>query len=149
MFDERRRAQTHRERRMKYITNGVTLDTRMATLVASGTCEDNEFDFGIVTETVLYSNPAGLFFAIDGIERTRMIYSISDDMAHSKTSGSFKWSIVGDAAAALKLCESKKLTIWEDEPGGGTPLRCTAELDGLRKPVGAPPACFSRGGLGR
>jgi hypothetical protein len=90
---------------MKRIMNGKTYDTDIATLVAENTQHDNR---GQAVRTALYQANDGVFFAVDEIEREHR----NNGDWHARLS--YEWEVVGDAGDALRFCEKRCLTIFQN-----------------------------------
>jgi hypothetical protein len=105
---------------MKRIIKGATYNTDTATKVAEGSWEDE--NRGIVVETVLYQNRAGIYFTV-----AKMTQAYRDRRDELQQRESHEWDVVGDAAKARDRCEREELTILQDiddmppEAEGGEP----------------------------
>jgi GntR family transcriptional regulator / MocR family aminotransferase len=89
---------------MKRIIQGRTYDTETAILVA----ENTQYDNGLTVGTALFQANDGVFFAVDEIERE---HRRNGDW-HTRIS--YEWAVLGDASEALRFCEERCLTIFEN-----------------------------------
>jgi hypothetical protein len=92
---------------MKRIIKGATYNTDTATKVAEGSWEDE--NRGIVVETALYQNRAGVYFTV-----AKVTQAYRDRHGEWQQRESYEWDVAGDAAKARERCEREDMTILQD-----------------------------------